>query len=209
MGTIRRWRDYARQYGLPGLLRYLAVRLVRPVWESDSADLLVSEGPGQGTAARADIRIGVASPGSLPPDEAPGWTDRVQAGHICYGAWLHDGMVHYSWVSFGRAHIGEVHADLLFGPEEAYVYDCFTDSSCRGMGVFPAVLSRIQADLFSQGVQRVWIAVEPQNRSSRRAILKAGFRPAGTIQYRRTGRRVHRAVHQEPGAPQLPIAPAG
>jgi hypothetical protein len=200
MSLLKRWQEYARQYGALGLARYLLGRTLRPVWESDRTHMLVLEPPAPKVGARAPVTIGVLAPDAA-TEALPGWRERLAAGHVCYAAWLDGRLVHHSWVSRTDTAVGEVHATLRLGPGEAYVYDCFTDGSCRGLGIFPAVLVFIGQSLFADGVQRVWIAVERQNRSSTKAIEKAGFRPAGEVLYRRVGARVTRQVTLLAGAP--------
>lgn len=196
MGTLKRWRDYSRQYGLAGLVRYLTARALLPVWEASSTQILVLEPPVAALEARVPVDIRV-----MTPDEArdagfmhPDWAERWSRGHVCYGAWVGDACVHHSWVTRADAQVGEVHGRLILGPQEAYVYDCFTAATCRGQGIFPAVLSYLGRLLTGEGVTRTWIAVEDENRSSVKAIGRAGFQPVGEIRYRRLGRSAQTSV---------------
>ncbi len=207
MGLVTRWEEYARQYGWGGLVQHLVLRVLRPVWERSSAQLLVMEPPARPAGARVPIRIEL-----LTRDQAageglltPGWDQRWSRGDLCFGAWREDRLVHHSWVSFGHSYIGELHSSLRMEPGEAYVYDCYTDGSCRGQGIFPAVLAHVAETLFQSGTRRLWIAVEEENRSSAKAILRAGFQPAGELRYRRVGPWAQRAVERTPGAPAFRV----
>lgn len=188
MGALKRWQEYVRQYGTAGLVRYLLARVVRPVWERSSAQLLVMTAPTQPQAVKAKVPIEVVrltAPRTGLEVGGLDWADRWARGEVCYSAWLDGACVHYSWVSRQDSYLAEVHESLQIGPDEAYIYDCFTDGRHRGQAIFPAVLSTLASDLFGQGVQRIWIAVEEENRSSTRAILRAGFVPAAELHYRR------------------------
>lgn len=207
MGVVSRWQEYARQYGWVGLARHLALRVVRPVWESSGTQLLVIPPPAPPITARVAVRIAL-----LTPQEAARhgllnaeWEQRWHRGDVCFAAWRDGRFIHHSWVSYQDSYIGEVYGWLRLKAGEAYVYDCFTDGSCRGQGVFPAVLSHIGHELFNKGTHRIWIAVEEENRSSLKAIQRAGFRPAGEVFYRRVGRRANRAMHAVPGAPPFRV----
>ncbi|HYF93387.1 MAG TPA: GNAT family N-acetyltransferase [Symbiobacteriaceae bacterium] len=205
MGTVKRWQEYARQYGVAGLMRHLGARVIRPVWERASAQILVMQPPVpvRGAKIPLDIRV-------LRPDEAaktalirPGWEDRWSGGDTCYGAWVNGVCIHHSWVTSRNSLIGEVHGWLKVGPGEAYVYDCYTSASWRGQGVFPAVLSHIGRTLSAAGAARIWIAVEHENRSSIRAIERAGFALAGEVIYHRHGTNSRVEVKRQPDVPQF------
>lgn len=204
MSLVGRWQQYARQYGAGGLVQHLLARTIRPVWEHALTLMLVLEPPVPVLSARAPVTVGTLAPGFAGTHE--GWAERWAAGHVCYAAWFEGRLVHHCWVSRRDTPVGEIHATLRLGPEEAYVYDCFTDATCRGLGIFPAVLSFVGRELATQGVSRIWIAVEHQNRSSAKAIRKAGFHPAGTVTYRRIGSSASRTVENEPGAPRFHLA---
>ncbi|HWI53272.1 MAG TPA: GNAT family N-acetyltransferase [Symbiobacteriaceae bacterium] len=204
MGTIQRWQEYARQYGFSGLITHLVARTIRPVWERASAQILVLEPPVPARTAKVPLQIRIV-------DQAdgltqPGWEQRWSRGDVCYGAWAGGVCVHHSWVTTQDSLIGEVHGRIKVAAGEAYVYDCFTSAESRGQGIFPAVLSHIGRGLVSSGTLRIWIAVEHENRSSIKAIERAGFRLAGEVSYRRFGGSARVAVAHEPNAPSFDFA---
>jgi GNAT superfamily N-acetyltransferase len=203
MGAVSRWQEYARQYGWGGLVRYLARRVLRPVWEASSAYLLVMQPPAPAVTAKIDLRVGLLTREISAPNFE--WERRWAQGDLCYAAWRGDQLVHHSWVAQRDTYLAEVHGWVRLQPGEAYVYDCFTDGSCRGLGIFPAVLSHIGQALFAGNIRRIWIAVEEENRSSLKAIQRAGFEPAGEVAYRRVGAKGNRAVKPEPGAPPFRV----
>jgi ribosomal protein S18 acetylase RimI-like enzyme len=208
MGVLTRWREYARQYGALGLVRHVGARLLRPIWERSHMHLLVLEATPPRIEARAPLHVG-----ELGPERAqetalagPDWAERWAHGDRCYGGWRDGQLVHHSWVTRNDSYIAEIRGWVKPGSDEAYIYDCFTDGSCRGLGIFPAVLSTVSGILFDQGVRRVWIAVEAENLSSRKAIERAGFRLACTVSYSRLAGSVHTDIRAENGMPPCPIA---
>jgi len=188
MGLLTRWQEYVRQYGTMGLLRHLVARMVRPVWETNSALLLTLEPPAPVVKAKVPLKIALIA-------------TKGPEGHLCYGAWYAGARVHHSWVSFSDTRIAEIDSTIRLEPGEAYIYDCFTDGSTRGKRIFPAVLSHIAQELFAQGCRRIWIAVEEENRSSLKAIERAGFRRAAEVSYRRLGAHVILNTEHVPGSP--------
>jgi RimJ/RimL family protein N-acetyltransferase len=207
MGVIRRWQEYARQYGTGGLVRHLLAQAIRPVWESASAEVLTLEPPAAAISARVPLEIDILTPEKARSRDISNteWEKRWARGEQCYGGWLQQRLVHYSWVCRSDAYIGEIHGRLRVGADDAYVYDCFTDGSTRGLGIFPAVLSRIGQELFAGQTRRIWIVVEAENQSSRKAIMRAGFVPAGTIAYRKVGPSKQRHIQVRSGAPSFTV----
>lgn len=207
MSILRRWREHARQYGTGGLIKYLGARLLRPVWEQAVVDLYVLTELRPIVQPRLAVRIAEldAAHGARLPLAADDWANRWRHGHKCYAAWDGDECVHYSWVSTDISYLAEVHQRLALGPGQAYIYDCFTDGTRRGAGIFPAVLSRIQADLLSAGTNCIWIAVEEENRSSSRAIERAGFARGGTLRYKRLMGMAQAETAMLPDAPPLAL----
>lgn len=207
MGVLTRWREYARQYGTLGLFQHVGARLVRPVWERSRMHLLLLDTAPPRLEARMPLQVGVLHQGNPQAKELAGddWPVRWSHGDICYVAWRDGALVHHSWVTRNDSYIAEIRGWVHPGPDEAYIYDCFTDGSCRGLGIFPAVLSTVGGVLFDKGVQRIWIAVEAENVSSRKAIERAGFRLACTVSYRRFGPWIHKDVRTEGGMPPCPV----
>lgn len=206
MELVRRWRAYGRQYGGMGLFRHLLVRAVRLAWETSSVQILAATPPVEPVASRVPVQIKLLQAGQVHAKTSD-WAARWETGHVCYAVWVDGKLAHYSWVSFQDTYIGEVHTWLRLAASEAYIYDCYTDAAYRGLGIFPAVLTYAQAQLFQQGIHRIWIAVEPENRSSLKPIMRAGFRLVGEAGYRRAGPWVSRSLQAEPGAEGPPIEP--
>jgi GNAT superfamily N-acetyltransferase len=84
-------------------------------------------------------------------------------------------LVHASWVETAAAWVGEADRTFVVPPGDAYIYESFTRPEMRGRGVYPAVLAAISSELGTRGLGQLWIAAEATNRSSLKAIEKAGF----------------------------------
>ena len=207
MKAVQRWRDYARQYGTTGLMKYLVARLLRPVRERAVVELYVATTAGPILEARRPIRIAELTPSEgralrLAGDD---WETRWRQGDRCFVAWEGETCVHFSWVSTRENYLAEAHRRIELEDGQAYVYDCFTAGAQRGAGIFPAVLSFIREHLYSEGRTCIWIAVEEENLSSKKAIERAGFSKVGTVTYDRWGKRVISRVDWDKNAPPLTL----
>lgn len=210
MSRMTRLREYARQYGLWGLLSHLALRVVQPVWQRSSLIVYLHEGPSQPVQPKIELRIaplGAGMADSVAWAEAD-WQKRWSRGDVCCAAYVNDACVHTSWVTRVGAPVGEVHQWLELDRNEAYIYDCYTDGSYRGKRIYPAVLSTILRQLSEDGAVRVWIAAEVQNVASARAIRSVGFAEVGSIEYRRLGQSEVIRHHVSPDRPWPQFKPS-
>lgn len=98
-------------------------------------------------------------------------------------------IAHASWVTTSGAWTTELGCPVMPPAGSAYVYESFTDPALRGRGIYPLALACICAELSSRGIGEAWIAVDPDNAPSLRAISKAGFQPAFTLDIRRRRRK--------------------
>ena len=177
MRTLCRWREFVKQYGVSGLVKHLAARASSPVFEQATLKLLVLRSLDVSHTSATRLLIRPVTPQEVEHNQwvTHDWKRRLARGDSCYMAWVDGDCVHYSWVSRMPSYLGEIHRWLDIQPDEAYVYDCFTDAAFRGQQIFPAVLTAISRKLFAQGVKKVWIAAESHNRSSLRAISRLPF----------------------------------
>ena len=110
-------------------------------------------------------------------------------------------LLHASWVTTGAAWTREIRAYVLPPPGDAYVYESFTTPEARGRGVYPFALAGICSWAVSEGVGRVWVAVESANAPSLRAITKAGFEPSYSMSYGRRLGRLTLVIERPEGVP--------
>jgi RimJ/RimL family protein N-acetyltransferase len=114
-----------------------------------------------------------------------------------------DRIVHSSWVTDGDAWTVELRRYVSPPPHDAYVYESFTRADARGRGLYPLALKWICHHAARQS-QRVWVGVEDDNAPSLRAVTKAGFREALSVEFdRRVGRTTLR-VEAVPGEAEPP-----
>ncbi len=78
--------------------------------------------------------------------------------------------------------VSETDLSVRLMDQHCWIYSCYTDSSMRGQGLFPQVLACMVDDFFGAGGKVAWIGALEENISSRRAILKAGFKKVGQIE---------------------------
>jgi len=89
------------------------------------------------------------------------------SSNLCYAVFDNEKIVHTSWVFRNK-----LLAKQLGYDKALTIGDSVTDEACRGMGIYPAVLSCI-AEHFKN--YQLIIFTEPANAASQKGILKAGF----------------------------------
>ena len=99
-------------------------------------------------------------------------TLRDEDGRICHCSWVR--------TSHGFVDIGELGESIqgLAEGELTIVFDCWTDPSMRGKGLYPWGIRYIANRAIENG-STCWIYCMRWNRPSRRGIEKAGFRCFG------------------------------
>jgi len=101
----------------------------------------------------------------------------LQRGDLGYYAYLDRRVVHRAWVRTGPTRVPTYlhYAPLQVPGGDAYIHYCETAPAARGLGLYPAVLAHIVADLRARGTNEITIITTLDNRASRRGIEKAGF----------------------------------
>jgi RimJ/RimL family protein N-acetyltransferase len=110
-----------------------------------------------------------------------GFDRRRRLRDVCYAVLDGSRCVHYSWVTRSVRDIEEIGYVADIGESNAWVYDAVTDAEYRGRGIFPWALQHIVTDVMGEA-STVWIDVHDDNRSSTRAIKKAGFVEVAILQ---------------------------
>ena len=100
---------------------------------------------------------------------------RIREGQVCVVARHQETVMAYCWLTWRPEWVAEIDRLVVPGPDEAYLYEAFTEPGWRGRGLFPAMLFRLLAYARAQNRRRALIFVLSDNRASRRAIEKAGF----------------------------------
>lgn len=101
----------------------------------------------------------------------------LRQGNRGYFAYRDGVVVHRSWCVVGPATVATWldYAPLKLPAAAAYIHYCATAPGCRGLGVYPEVLSYIVSSLALEGIKDVYIATDVENVASQRGIVKAGF----------------------------------
>ncbi|HET9109639.1 MAG TPA: GNAT family N-acetyltransferase [Ktedonobacterales bacterium] len=133
---------------------------------------------------------------------------RFTAGSRCFLARVEGVIAGYGWVSRGEERIGELERVLRMRPDEAYIWDCATLEPFRRQGIYSGLLAHIVAMLRREGLHRLWIGANLQNRPSLKGFAHAGFHPAILVVYVRLLRSSHSWVIGAPSAPSALVADA-
>lgn len=121
---------------------------------------------------------------------------RLCRGTGCFVVVSAGRIVHSTWVTRCAAWTREIRRYVRPPAGEAYVYESFTRRDARGQGLYPLALRAICAELAERSVRRVWVGVENRNVASLRAVTKASFEEALTVDHRRLFGKV--VVEAEP-----------
>lgn len=111
---------------------------------------------------------------------------RALQGNRLYLMSVDSQLVCWGWVAGPSTRIGVLHDLHLTVPDRAlYIWDCATVPECRGRGHFQTLLDGILNAHRSTSTLAM-VAVDTHNGASRRALVKAGFRPGFTYISART-----------------------
>lgn len=105
--------------------------------------------------------------------------ERLNQGAILFCLFVRQDLAHKSWVTTeSKARIDPV-APRLDYLEQAYIGDCVTKFTYRGLGLYPYVLSQICKFLRETEKKRVLITTLKGDISSIKGITRAGFELCG------------------------------
>jgi hypothetical protein len=198
--TVRRLRARG-----PEEVLALAVHRLREAWHSQNRLILnvrtaePLEHPGVGLSVRrAAAEDGPRYARDIGTDTEKSFRARLAPDVMCF--LVEDGhrFVHASWVTTTGAWTREIRAYLAPPAGDAYVYESFTRADARGRGIYPFALAGIVSAMARTGIENIWVGVEADNAPSVRAIAKAGFREAFTLDFER---RLGRLKVEEPRGP--------
>jgi hypothetical protein len=105
---------------------------------------------------------------------------RLANDHVAFVAFMHNKPAAFGWMARKKAGIGELNHDIILPAGNSYLWNFRTAHAYRGLGIYPALLQYIIR--YEQSIAtQFWIIHAPENRSSLRGILKAGFRNSGVL----------------------------
>lgn len=106
--------------------------------------------------------------------------DRLANDHAAFVAFVHGMPAAFGWMARGKARIGELNHELILPLHNRYLWNFRTAAAYRGQGIYPALLQHIVHHEREKSEQ-FWIIHAPENKSSLRGIVKAGFRNVGDL----------------------------
>lgn len=112
---------------------------------------------------------------------------RLRRGERCWTARLDGAIINVRWVATDHARIDYLDATIPLEPGEAYVYDLYTVSESRGLGVAGEASEQIARVLAAEGYRCMLGAVLPENEIGARMHASHGYRPLGAIRSVRLG----------------------
>ena len=116
--------------------------------------------------------------------------ERYERGDACYVGLVNGRPGHFSWVQTrGRHEISDAGISIPVAEDEVWIYHCHTAPWCRGLRLYPLALSTILLHARADGAKRAWIYTTRDNVSSRRGILRAGFKLDLSLRALRVGPR--------------------
>jgi GNAT superfamily N-acetyltransferase len=139
--------------------------------------------------------------GAVGEGSYPEIRDRFQQGKRCFIGLVEGALACWGWISHGDEWIGEMKVNFRMEPGESYIWDCVTLPEYRRQGLFSALINYMARDLQKEGVVRVWIGSNLENRPSIKGFDKAGYRPVIRVLFVQVlGLRFFK-ISRLPGAP--------
>jgi hypothetical protein len=106
---------------------------------------------------------------------------RFKNGELCYGFFIQGNLAHIAWLSRGYLTLSNK-VPILKGKKIIGIYDCFTLPEFRNQGIYNYVLFYLVNELKEDNC---FIAVDPDNTFSVKAIKNVGFECKYQIAYKR------------------------
>lgn len=107
-------------------------------------------------------------------DEGDRVAPRFRRGCRAFVVLEREAVVAYGWLSTGPEWVGELGIEVRAGPNEAYVWNCFTLAKHRRRGHYRSLLEGMVAAARRDGLTRLWIgSIEDP---AEKADADAGFK---------------------------------
>ena len=106
--------------------------------------------------------------------------NRIANDHVAFVAYVHDSPAAFGWMARGKARIGELNHELILPIGHRYLWNFRTREEFRGLGIYPALLQHM-IRYESARASQFWIIHAPENLSSLKGIIKAGFQFVGAV----------------------------
>ena len=123
-----------------------------------------------------DIKM-LAMFGSITVEEV---TKRLANDNKAFVAYINNFPAAFGWMARDNAKIGELDHEFILPQGNRYLWNFRTLEIFRGLGIYPALLQYILQH-GDKDAKRFWIIHAPENKSSLKGILKAGFEHVGKL----------------------------
>ena len=94
---------------------------------------------------------------------------------LCHIAFVDDVPASLLWTSLGDCQISSLNVSLRLSQGVAYLIEAYTRPGYRGKGLALFLFNTVSEELTGLGYKRVFLFADVSNRSSLRAIEKAGY----------------------------------
>jgi sugar phosphate isomerase/epimerase len=121
---------------------------------------------------------------------------RLDHGARCFGTTERGRVVATRWVATGAVEVPFLRVGLRLAPDDAWVWDSWTDQTRRGARIAAAASAELGETLARDGVRRLVAGVMVGNRPGRSAVLASGYAPLGTLATVRLWSRRHVAFRR-------------
>jgi ribosomal protein S18 acetylase RimI-like enzyme len=92
--------------------------------------------------------------------------NRLKSGHCCFLAEKNDHFLGYVWVAFRELSAVEMNRTLVLDDKSVIIYDLYTFSAYRGLGVAPNVTEKALRHLKNNSIEQAYAVVDTQNKPS-------------------------------------------
>ena len=130
---------------------------------------------------------------NLPKDEI---RRRLANDNTAYVALYKHKPAAFGWSAGGKALIGELNHEMILPIGHKYLWNFRTVEEFRGMGIYPQLLQYIIRKE-SRGTACFWILHSPENLSSEKGIIKAGFQRISKVSIKDLDRVIVSAFAEE------------
>ena len=141
---------------------------------------------------------------------------RLSNNNLAFVAYINNQPAAFGWMARTKARIGELNHEFSLPKKNRYLWNFRTLAEYRGLGIYPALLQYIMR-YEGENVNRFWIIHAPENKSSLKGIIKAGFEYVGklyakangtiALETTETGEAVHHLLHESNLTPLLKDRP--
>jgi len=109
--------------------------------------------------------------------------EKFGTNDMCATAEIHGELVHWSWVAFNEAYVGEIERKIRINSDSAYVYAVYTAQEYRGLGIASKAMEKICDYLYEMGVRKVYLYTRHDNFPMLRVAHKAEYQKIGTMRF--------------------------